>query len=120
MLICHHKSVLNLILNQELLKRTGLDFQVSIPAAAAWPVLLVLRRRNMTCQSRSRTCLAAAVRSAAADTLIITDGFSCYQQIEGLTDAKPCTSQSFQMAIRESRRRREDTAGRAAYAEAHK
>jgi Fe-S oxidoreductase len=32
--------------------------------------------------------LLPAVRAAAADTLIITDGFSCYQQIEGLTGRK--------------------------------
>jgi hypothetical protein len=29
------------------------------------------------------------VRNAARDTLIIADGFSCFQQIEGLTGRRP-------------------------------
>jgi hypothetical protein len=43
-----------------------------------------------------------AVRSAAADTLIINDGFSCYQQIEGLTGRRALhIAEVLQMAIRE-------------------
>ena len=42
-------------------------------------------------------------RNAAADTLIITDGFSCYQQIEGLTGRKALhITEVLQMAISES------------------
>lgn len=47
--------------------------------------------------------LLPAVRAAAADTLIITDGFSCYQQIEGLTGRKALhIAEVLQMAIREA------------------
>jgi hypothetical protein len=43
------------------------------------------------------------VRAAAPDTLIITDGFSCYQQIEGLTGRKALhITEVLQMAISES------------------
>ena len=46
--------------------------------------------------------LLPAVRSAAPDTLIITDGFSCYQQIEGLTGRKALhITEVLQMAIAE-------------------
>jgi Fe-S oxidoreductase len=42
------------------------------------------------------------VRSADPDTLIITDGFSCYQQIEGLTGRKALhIAEVLQMAIDE-------------------
>ena len=45
--------------------------------------------------------LLPAVRAAAPDTLIITDGFSCYQQIEGLTGRKALhITEVLQMAIR--------------------
>ena len=47
--------------------------------------------------------LLPAVRNAPADTLIITDGFSCYQQIEGLTGRKALhITEVLQMAIREA------------------
>ena len=40
------------------------------------------------------------MRNAAKDTLIITDGFSCYQQIEGLTGRKALhITEVLQMAI---------------------
>ena len=49
---------------------------------------------------RARRC--GHGRAAAADTLIITDGFSCYQQIEGLAGRKALhITEVLQMAIRE-------------------
>ena len=46
--------------------------------------------------------LLPAVRQAAAETLIIADGFSCFQQIEGLAGRKPLhIAEVLQMAIRE-------------------
>jgi Fe-S oxidoreductase len=47
--------------------------------------------------------LLPAVRNAPADTLIVTDGFSCYQQIESLTGRKALhIAEVLQMAIREA------------------
>jgi hypothetical protein len=41
------------------------------------------------------------VRAAAEDTLIIADGFSCFQQIQSFTGREPLhISQVLQMAIR--------------------
>ena len=49
--------------------------------------------------------LLPAVRNAVKDTLIITDGFSCYQQIEGLTGRKALhIAEVLQMAIQSGRR----------------
>ena len=48
--------------------------------------------------------LLPAVRAAAADTLIIADGFSCVQQIEGLAGRKALhLAEVLQMAIRAER-----------------
>jgi Fe-S oxidoreductase len=44
--------------------------------------------------------LLPAVRNAAPDTLIIADGFSCFQQIEGLTGRRALhIAEVLQMAI---------------------
>jgi hypothetical protein len=46
--------------------------------------------------------LLPAVRRTDADTLIIADGFSCFQQIEGLTGRSPLhIAEVLRMAIRE-------------------
>ncbi|HEX7288002.1 MAG TPA: hypothetical protein VF532_17575, partial [Candidatus Angelobacter sp.] len=46
--------------------------------------------------------LLPAVRAAAEDTLIIADGFSCFQQIQGLTGRTPLhIAEVLQMAIRQ-------------------
>ncbi len=54
----------------------------------------------MMSQSRSANASCCPPCARRADTLIITDGFSCYQQIEGLTGRKALhISEVLQMAI---------------------
>jgi Fe-S oxidoreductase len=101
---CHHKSVLKFDAESELLKRTGLDFHVldSGCCGMAGSFGFEADKYDVSVKIGERVLLPA-VRSAAADTLIITDGFSCYQQIEGLTGRKALhISEVLQMAIRES------------------
>jgi Fe-S oxidoreductase len=101
---CHHKSVLKFDSESELLKRTGLDFQVldSGCCGMAGSFGFEADKYDVSVKIGERVLLPA-VRSAAADTLIITDGFSCYQQIEGLTGRKALhISEVLQMAIREA------------------
>ncbi len=87
---CHHKSVLKFDAEQELLRRTGLDFRVidSGCCGMAGSFGFEAGKYEVSVQIGERVLLPA-VRSAAADELIITNGFSCYQQIEGLTGRKP-------------------------------
>jgi Fe-S oxidoreductase len=101
---CHHKSVLKFDSESELLKRTGLDFHVldSGCCGMAGSFGFEAEKYDVSVKIGERVLLPA-VRSAAADTLIITDGFSCYQQIEGLTGRKALhIAEVLQMAIRDA------------------
>src|SRR5262249_36305638 len=98
---CHHKSVLKFDPEFELLKRTGLDFQVldSGCCGMAGSFGFEAEKYEVSVAIGERVLLPA-VRSAASDTLIIADGFSCFQQIEGLTGRRPLhIAEVLQMAI---------------------
>ncbi|HEY2498078.1 MAG TPA: FAD-binding and (Fe-S)-binding domain-containing protein [Candidatus Angelobacter sp.] len=100
---CHHKSVLKFDAESELLKRTGLDFHVldSGCCGMAGSFGFEAGKYDVSVKIGERVLLPA-VRNAAADTLIITDGFSCYQQIEGLTGRRALhIAEVLQMAISE-------------------
>jgi Fe-S oxidoreductase len=100
---CHHKSVLKFDSESELLKRTGLDFHVldSGCCGMAGSFGFEAEKYEVSVKIGERILLPA-VRSADPDTLIITDGFSCYQQIEGLTGRKALhIAEVLQMAIDE-------------------
>jgi FAD/FMN-containing dehydrogenase/Fe-S oxidoreductase len=98
---CHHKSVLKFDSESELLKRTGLDFHVldSGCCGMAGSFGFEAEKYDVSVKIGERVLLPA-VRSAAPDTLIITDGFSCFQQIEGLTGRRPLhIAEVLQLAI---------------------
>jgi Fe-S oxidoreductase len=100
---CHHKSVLKFDSEFELLQRTGLDFQVldSGCCGMAGSFGFEADKYEVSVKIAERVLLPA-VRNAAADTLIITGGFSCYQQIEGLTGRRALhIAEVLRMAIRE-------------------
>jgi FAD/FMN-containing dehydrogenase/Fe-S oxidoreductase len=102
---CHHKSVLKFDAEQELLKRIGLDFQVldSGCCGMAGSFGFEAEKYEVSVKIGERVLLPA-VRRADADTLIIADGFSCFQQIEGLAGRKPLhIAEVLQMAITERR-----------------
>jgi Fe-S oxidoreductase/FAD/FMN-containing dehydrogenase len=101
---CHHKSVLKFDSEFELLKRIGLDFQVldSGCCGMAGSFGFEADKYDVSVKIGERALLPA-VRNAAADTLIITDGFSCYQQIEGLTGRRALhIAEILQMAIQQA------------------
>jgi Fe-S oxidoreductase len=98
---CHHKSVLKFDSEQELLKRLGLDFRVldSGCCGMAGSFGFEAGKYELSVQIGERVLLPA-VRQASPETLIIADGFSCFQQIEGLTGRKPLhIAEVLQMAI---------------------
>jgi Fe-S oxidoreductase len=100
---CHHKSVLKFDAEQELLKRIGLDFQILDAGCCgmAGSFGFEAEKYDVSVQIGERVLLPA-VRRADADTLIIADGFSCFQQIEGLAGRSPLhIAEVLQMAIRE-------------------
>ena len=99
---CHHKSVLKFDSERELLKRLGLDFQIldSGCCGMAGSFGFEAGKYGISVQIGERVLLPA-VRAASADTLIIADGFSCFQQIEQLTGRKPLhIAEVLQIAMR--------------------
>ncbi|HZI56247.1 MAG TPA: FAD-linked oxidase C-terminal domain-containing protein, partial [Verrucomicrobiae bacterium] len=101
---CHHKSVLKFDAETELLNRIGLDYQIldSGCCGMAGSFGFEADKYDVSVKIGERALLPA-VRNAAADTLIITDGFSCYQQIQGLTGRRALhIAEVLQMAIRSS------------------
>jgi len=100
---CHHKSVLKFDSEQEMLRRCGLDFQVldSGCCGMAGSFGFEADKYEVSVQIGERVLLPA-VRKAAPDTLIVADGFSCFQQIEALTGRKALhIAQVLQMAVQE-------------------
>ena len=98
---CHHKSVLKFDSEQELLRRTGLDFQVldSGCCGMAGSFGFEAAKYDVSVKIGERVLLPA-IRQAAPDTLIIADGFSCFEQIQGLTGRPPLhIAEVLQMAI---------------------
>jgi Fe-S oxidoreductase len=80
---CHHKSVIGLGDELELLKKMGLDFETPEPGCCGMAGSFGFERGehynvSVACGERN---LLPAVRQAGPDTLIIADGFSCEQQI---------------------------------------
>jgi Fe-S oxidoreductase len=117
---CHHKSVLKFDAEHELLKRIGLDFQVldSGCCGMAGSFGFEAGKYDVSVKIGERVLLPA-VRNAAPDTLIIADGFSCCQQIEGLTGRKPLhIAEVLQMAVRGAAASNAEESGQRVYADA--
>ncbi len=79
---CHHKSVLDFGAEESVLRRCGLDIDVldsgCCGMAGSFGFDAGKYDVSMRCAER---VLAPAVRSAADDTLVLADGFSCREQI---------------------------------------
>jgi Fe-S oxidoreductase len=100
---CHHKSILKFDSEQELLQRTGLDFQVldSGCCGMAGSFGFEAEKYEVSVKVGERVLLPT-VRNAGPDTLIISDGFSCCEQIQGLAGRRALhIAEVLQMAIRE-------------------
>jgi len=100
---CHHKSVLKFESEQELLKRTGLDSRILDSGCCGMAGSFGFERDKYEISARiGERVLLPAVRNASPETLIIADGFSCFQQIEQLAGRKALhLAEVLQMAIRE-------------------
>ncbi|HEY6971950.1 MAG TPA: FAD-linked oxidase C-terminal domain-containing protein [Candidatus Angelobacter sp.] len=87
---CHHKSVLKFDSEQELLRRIGLDFQVLDSGCCGMAGSFGFEKEKYDISVKiGERVLLPAVRNADPETLIIADGFSCFEQIEGLTGRRP-------------------------------
>jgi Fe-S oxidoreductase len=83
---CHHRAIMGLGGETEMLKRLGLDFKVLDSGCCGMAGAFGFEkgehyRVSVKCGER---VLLPAVREADKETLIITNGFSCHEQIKQL------------------------------------
>lgn len=99
---CHHKSVLGMTAEAEVLAKMGLDFEIlesgCCGMAGSFGFEASKYDVSIACGER---VLLPAVRDAAPDTLVVTDGFSCRQQIEQTTGRRAMhLAEVLQLALR--------------------
>jgi Fe-S oxidoreductase/FAD/FMN-containing dehydrogenase len=98
---CHQKSVLDFNCEETLLKKLDLDYTVLDSGCCGMAGAFGFEKAHydvsIACGER---VLLPAVRSAASDALIVTNGFSCREQISQTTDRRPVhIAQVLKMAI---------------------
>ena len=100
---CHHDHVMTYVDEVEVLQKLGMDFEVlnSGCCGMAGSFGFEAEHYDISVKVGERSLLPA-VRAADADTLVIADGFSCREQIAGLTGRGALhLAQVLQMAMRE-------------------
>ncbi len=100
---CHHKSVLNFDVEMDLLRKAGLECKElesgCCGMAGSFGYEADHYKVGLDCGER---VLLPSVRKAAADEIIIADGFSCREMIRQETDRRALHfAQAMQMAIEE-------------------
>jgi FAD/FMN-containing dehydrogenase/Fe-S oxidoreductase len=84
---CHHKSIMKMSDEEALLRRMGIEFQTPAPGCCGMAGAFGFEQEKYeTSIAVGELELLPAVRKAAADCLIIADGFSCREQIGQCTD----------------------------------
>ena len=100
---CHHKSVMGMDDETELLKKMGLDFEMPEPGCCGMAGSFGFESGPhcdlaIACGERA---LLPAVRNAEQEILIIANGFSCQQQISQTTPRRAMhLANVLQMALR--------------------
>jgi Fe-S oxidoreductase len=86
---CHHKALMTLSAEEALLKNMGVDLQSPDTGCCGMAGAFGFEREKFQIsQAIGERALLPAVRGAAAETLIVSDGFSCREQIAQLTGRK--------------------------------
>ncbi len=103
---CHHNAIMKMADEEQLMKKMGMEIEAPESGCCGMAGAFGFDKDkydiSVKCGER---VLLPAVRNAAADTIIVTDGFSCREQIEQLTGRKALhVAQVMQMALREGPR----------------
>jgi Fe-S oxidoreductase len=86
---CHHKSIFKMDDEEAVLKRLGLDYEMPETGCCGMAGAFGFEREHYDVSIRcGERVLLPAVREMADDSLIITDGFSCHEQILQTTGRK--------------------------------
>ena len=87
---CHHHAVIGLGAEKEMLSRLGLDFELLDAGCCGMAGSFGFEAKKYDLSVRiAEHQLLPAIRSAAPETLVITDGYSCREQISQLSDRHP-------------------------------
>jgi FAD/FMN-containing dehydrogenase/Fe-S oxidoreductase len=87
---CHHKSVLKFDAEKEILKKLELDFEILDSGCCGMAGSFGFEKDHYDVSLKvGERILLPRIRETTEDTLIITNGFSCRQQIEQLTGKQP-------------------------------
>ncbi len=103
---CHHKSIMKMDAEKAVLKKTGLDYEILQTTCCGMAGYFGYEKGEHYDVSikAGELKLLPAVREADKDTVIITNGFSCREQIEQETDRKGLhMAQVIQMALHEQK-----------------
>jgi FAD/FMN-containing dehydrogenase/Fe-S oxidoreductase len=98
---CHHKAIMKMTDEEAVLSRLGIVFESPAPGCCgmAGSFGFEEEKYDISC-AIGELELLPAVRRAAAETLIIADGFSCREQIAQLTERKALhLAEVLQMAL---------------------
>jgi FAD/FMN-containing dehydrogenase/Fe-S oxidoreductase len=86
---CHHKSIFNMKAERSLLESTGAQVTMLDSGCCGMAGPFGFERdKYEVSQTLGERVLLPAVRAADANTIIVTDGFSCREQIEQNTDRR--------------------------------
>jgi Fe-S oxidoreductase len=101
---CHHKAVLGTADEATLLQQMGLDFHVLDSGCCGMAGSFGFERHKYPVSMRiGESMLLPEVRKAGAETLIVTDGYSCREQIrQGANREALHLAQVIQSAIRQA------------------
>jgi Fe-S oxidoreductase len=102
---CHHKAIMGMDAEVAVLKRLGIDFTVLDDGCCGMAGAFGFEAEHYDVSKRvGERVLLPAVRNAAPETLIVTDGFSCREQIAQLTPRRAIhLSELLQRALRQGR-----------------
>jgi FAD/FMN-containing dehydrogenase/Fe-S oxidoreductase len=100
---CHHKAIMKFEPEEAVLKKLGLDFEHPDSGCCGMAGAFGFEREHYDISMRiGERVILPKVREAAADTLIIANGFSCREQIGQSTGRQTLhLAQVLQLAMRE-------------------
>jgi Fe-S oxidoreductase len=87
---CHHKAVLKFADEEALLRRMGVELKSLDSGCCGMAGPFGFEQAKITIsQALGERVLLPAVRAAEPDTILVTDGFSCREQIAQNTNREP-------------------------------
>ncbi|HJR80335.1 MAG TPA: FAD-binding and (Fe-S)-binding domain-containing protein [Anaerolineales bacterium] len=99
---CHHKAIMRMSSEEALFEKMGLDYELldSGCCGMAGPFGFEKGEHYEVSVKAGERVLLPAVRNASPETLIVTDGFSCREQIAQMTRRRALhTAQVIQMGL---------------------